>query len=95
MAADQELSRKICLASALLALMASSCVLGLDSPAAGPKLERPEARSETPPPRPKDCEADCRWSPGYWHWDGGGYVWVEGRWERGPGIVPEPTRRAE
>lgn len=68
--------------SLLFGFGASGCVLGLETPAAGPKLERPEQRAETPPPRPKNCGADCRWSPGYWHWDGGGYVWVEGRWER-------------
>ncbi|HWA77190.1 MAG TPA: YXWGXW repeat-containing protein [Polyangiaceae bacterium] len=66
-----------------LALSTSGCVLGLETPAAGPKHERPEARLETPPPKPKDCESDCRWSPGYWHWDGGGYVWVDGHWEQG------------
>jgi hypothetical protein len=83
MAVETEKSRKTWLASALLGLAASSCVLGLETPRAGPKLDRPEDRSETPAPRPKDCAADCHWSPGYWHWDGGGYVWVDGHWERG------------
>jgi hypothetical protein len=70
--------------SALLGFGASGCVLGVETPAAGPKLERPDAPFETPAPRPKDCAANCRWSPGYWHWDGGAYVWVAGYWEREP-----------
>lgn len=75
--------------TALLVFAASGCVLGLESPAAGPKLERPEARAETPGPKPAGCAADCRWSPGYWHWDGGGYVWAPGQWERGGETVAE------
>jgi hypothetical protein len=30
-----------------------------------------------PPPR-----VGYIWAPGYWRWDGGRYVWAEGRWER-------------
>lgn len=83
MARTRARNPKVWLVCAALAFGASSCVLGLETPAAGPKLARPEDVHEEPSPRPKDCDDACRWSPGYWHWEGGGYVWVEGRWERG------------
>lgn len=76
------------LTSLLFGLATSGCVLGLETPAVGAKSDRPPAREEVPPPKPKSCGADCRWSPGYWHWDGGGYVWVEGRWESGGSLAP-------
>jgi hypothetical protein len=92
MAVQTHKSREAWLASVLFGLTASSCVLGLPTPSAGPKLERPEPRSETATPRPKDCTGDCRWSPGYWHWDGGGHVWINGHWERSRDLVAESTR---
>jgi hypothetical protein len=77
-------ARKLSLVGfAALALATPGCVLGLETPASGPKQDRPPERAETPPPKPKACGNGCRWSPGYWHWDGGGYVWVEGHWEQG------------
>jgi hypothetical protein len=32
---------------------------------------------EAPPPR-----AGFVWAPGYWRWDGGRHVWVDGHWMR-------------
>lgn len=63
------------------ALLATGCVLGLRGEPAAPP-DRPAPRKETVAPKPANCAADCRYLPGYWHWDGGGYVWIPGRWER-------------
>jgi hypothetical protein len=65
-----------------LGLFTAGCVVGVDTPASGPPPSRPDARDETPPPRPSSCAPECRWSPGYWHWDGTNQVWVAGHWER-------------
>jgi len=68
-------ARRIALGASLVS---SACVLGY-SPA---RTDAPDAPlSESIPPRPAECGPGCRWSAGYWHWDGGGYVWVPGRWE--------------
>ena len=37
----------------------------------------PTLRRETPGPSPF---ASAVWIGGYWHWDGTGHVWVDGRW---------------
>ncbi len=34
--------------------------------------------------RPHAPGPDYYWVPGYHRWDGHGYIWVEGRWERPP-----------
>ncbi|MFZ5889877.1 MAG: YXWGXW repeat-containing protein [Myxococcota bacterium] len=63
-------------------LLLDGCVLGLRPDPSAQPSERPAPREETPGPKPRDCQPACRWVPGYWHWDGGGYVWIAGRWER-------------
>jgi hypothetical protein len=37
-----------------------------------------------PPPRPPAREVRLVWTPGYWQWDGRGYVWVGGSWQLAP-----------
>jgi len=64
-----------------LLVIATGCVLGAETPVAGPPGERPPPREETPGQKPKGCGANCEWSPGYWHWQGGGYAWISGHWE--------------
>ncbi len=75
----------------LLLLVAPACVVGVATPASGPATEPPLPREETPPPAPRDCSPECRWSPGYWHWDGIGNVWVAGHWERRRSLVETAT----
>ncbi len=42
------------------------------------------APQEPPPPKEEAREAaplaEAIWAPGYWHWNGAVFVWVEGRW---------------
>lgn len=73
-------------------LTASGCVLGIRADPTGSPAERPPARDEAPGPKPKDCGDDCRFVPGYWHWDGGNYEWISGRWEHGRQPVANSQR---
>jgi hypothetical protein len=41
----------------------------------------PTARYEERPPAPV---AAAVWTPGYWQWDGGAFVWIEGAWRVAP-----------
>ncbi|MCW5807219.1 MAG: YXWGXW repeat-containing protein, partial [Deltaproteobacteria bacterium] len=52
----------------------------------------PVARAELAVPRPS---AVTVWTPGYWAWDGRGYVWIEGAWRVPPrgGVWIAPTWR--
>lgn len=66
------------------AVLLPGCVLGVEPPGTPLRGESP-AREEAPGAQPVECQkpgANCRWSPGYVHWDGGREVWVEGHWER-------------
>ncbi|MGC4093567.1 MAG: YXWGXW repeat-containing protein [Polyangiaceae bacterium] len=70
----------------------SGCVVGLRSEPSAFPSEPPPAREETPGPKPPQCGPSCRFLPGYWHWDGGGYVWVAGHWEQTGGPVADSGR---
>jgi hypothetical protein len=76
----------------LVSLLLTGCVLGLDSRGPARAGKRPPPRAETPAPRPRDCGRGCVYRPGYWHFQGGGYAWVEGGWEREAGVVVDSTR---
>jgi hypothetical protein len=47
-----------------------------------PTSPAPEDTASGPPPPGKV------WRSGYWHWDGTDHVWVSGRWEAAPRVVP-------
>lgn len=62
----------------------ASAAVGIDIQIAPPP---PPHAVVVPPARP-----GWVWAPGYWRWDGGRHVWVEGRWlreRRGFHWVPE------
>jgi WXXGXW repeat (2 copies) len=47
--------------------------------------------TEAPPPLPDYDQPPCPedgylWTPGYWHWGGGGYYWVPGTWVQPPRV---------
>lgn len=53
----------------------------------------PPPRAETPGPAPTP---EATWTPGYWQWDGGRYVWVAGAYRIPPDVDQEwkpPTWR--
>jgi D-alanyl-D-alanine dipeptidase len=76
-------SLKRLMAAALPAVAATALLLSAASPAsAGVGIDitiaPPAPRVVVaPPPR-----AGYVWAPGYWRWDGGRHVWVDGRWMR-------------
>lgn len=74
-------------ALALWIAFCPGCVVGAERPVIGPASDPPPGREEPRPSRPPHCD-ECRWSPGYWHWDGANYEWVTGHWER-PALVPQ------
>jgi len=45
----------------------------------------PPAKAEAPPP-PATASATLVWTPGYWAWNGGAYIWIDGAWR----IPPKP-----
>ncbi len=47
--------------------------------------------TEAPPPLPDNAQPPCPedgslWTPGYWAWNDGGYLWVRGAWVRPPRV---------
>ena len=58
----------------------------MDVPAAvAQSYPPPYAPSEpVPPPPPGPMASRMVWQPGYWRWNGARYVWVGGRYARGP-----------
>lgn len=69
------LSRIATVACACAALAA--CGPDATPPAASPPAPLPEFVQEQPAP-------GMLWTPGCWHWDGEGYVWLPGHWETPP-----------
>jgi hypothetical protein len=54
----------------------------------GIEVAPPPPPAEAPPPPPRQGFV---WAPGYRNWDGGRYVWVQGRWmEARPGYYWVP-----
>jgi hypothetical protein len=76
-------SLKRLMAAALPAVVATALFLSAASPASAGvgvdiTIAPPAPRVVVaPPPR-----AGYVWAPGYWRWDGGRHVWVDGRWMR-------------
>lgn len=50
--------------------------------------EPPAPRYEVIPPPPRHRRDIAVWSPGHWHWNGRGWVWISGRY------VDRPRREA-
>jgi hypothetical protein len=60
-------------------------------PPLNPYPPPPPPRVEAAPPPPRETLV---WEPGRWHWDGRGYVWVNGHYvERQVGRHWEPGKR--
>jgi hypothetical protein len=76
-------SSRMCLAAAaaFAASLAASCVVAPPRGAVFVRIPPPaavvEVRGSAPGP-------DFVWIAGYHAWRGGAYVWVPGRWDRGP-----------
>ena len=49
------------------------------APAQTPPAPAPFEESVSSPPAP-----GMLWTPGCWHWDGSGYVWLPGHWDSPP-----------
>jgi hypothetical protein len=62
------------LLAAVLTLAACAGPIGAPPPV-------PPPQPETVPLRPASGE-DLIWRPGHWNWDGRGYAWVPGEYER-------------
>lgn len=74
----------------LITLNAGTASAHSFSASASIRIAPPSARMELVSRSPG---AGHVWTPGYWAWNGGGYVWVAGSWQRspGPGWVWQPA----
>ena len=79
----------------LLALMA--CSMSACAVYEPPRHHESRLDIVVAPPAPRvvvvpEPRAGYVWAPGYWRWDGGQHVWIEGRWlpeRRGYRWVPD------
>src|ERR1700690_145315 len=79
---------KHCMAGLFAAVVFSAPAYAEVNFSFGVEVAPPPPRVEVVPP----LRAGFVWAPGYWNWDHGRHVWMEGRWieaRRGQSWVPD------